>query len=310
MRYDLYEMFRKNFPFIIRENNTALNLLSDPNNKVIEKKDEKGELIGVSVINKNTIYMLCVNEQYRNKGIGTQLLNESENYILSKGYDTVILGVGDSYLMPGIPMRSKPYNEVLNDDKIYDNVSDEANKFFTKNGYTHSWEECNCFDMRSDYSKVDFPNWSIGDTIDGIQYRWATKEDIPSIIECTDDAHQKFSKYYKDESIYSFDGEKRVLIALDKNEVCGTLMVCTDEAKEKGIGSVGCTTVKTDHQGRHIGVNMVILGNKVLKDEGIKEGYLGYTYSGLDKMYGYAGYKICIYYNMAQKQLVLEKNYK
>lgn len=310
MRYDLYEMFRKNFPFIIRENNTALNLLSDPNNKVIEKKDEKGELIGVSVINKNTIYMLCVNEQYRNKGIGTQLLNESENYILSKGYDTVILGVGDSYLMPGIPMRSKPYNEVLNDDKIYDNVSDEANKFFTKNGYTHSWEECNCFDMRSDYSKVDFPNWSIGDTIDGIQYRWATKEDIPSIIECTDDAHQKFSKYYKDESIYSFDGEKRVLIALDKNEVCGTLMVCTDEAKEKGIGSVGCTTVKTNHQGRHIGVNMVILGNKILKDEGIKEGYLGYTYSGLDKMYGYAGYKICIYYNMAQKQLVLEKNYK
>lgn len=310
MRYDLYEMFRKNFPFIIRENNTALNLLSDPNNKVIEKKDEKGELIGVSVINKNTIYMLCVNEQYRNKGIGTQLLNESENYILSKGYDTVILGVGDSYLMPGIPMRSKPYNEVLNDDKIYDNVSDEANKFFTKNGYTHSWEECNCFDMRSDYSKVDFPNWSLGDTIDGIQYRWATKEDIPSIIECTDDAHEKFSKYYKDESIYSIDGEKRVLIALDENEVCGTLMVCTDEAKEKGIGSVGCTTVKTDHQGRHIGVNMVILGNKVLKDEGIKEGYLAYTYSGLDKMYGYAGYKICIYYNMAQKQLVLEKNYK
>lgn len=302
MRYDLYEMFRVNFPFIIRESNTALNLLSNPSNKVIEKRNEQGELIGVSVINKNTIYMLCVNKDYRNKGIGEELLSESEDYILSNGYDEVIVGVGDSYLMPGIPMKTKPFDEVLNEDKVYEDVTDSANEFFTKRGYTHSWD-CNCFDMKSDYSKVDFPDWSIGDTIDGITYRWATKEDIPKIIECTDDAHESFSKYYKDESIYSTDGDRRVLIALDGDEVCGTLMVSKDEAKEKGIGSVGCTTVKKNHQGRHIGVNMVILGNKVLKDEGIKEGYLGYTYSGLDKMYGYAGYKICIYYNMAKKRI-------
>ena len=308
MRYDLYEMFRKNFPFIIRENNTALNILSDSNNKVIEKRNEQGKLIGVAVINKNTIYMLCVDKEYRNKGIGSKLLSEAENYILSRGFDEVKIGVGDSYLMPGIPMKTKPYKETLNEDKIYNDVTDEANDFFTKRGYVHSWEDCNCFDMRSDYSKVEFPDWSIGDTIDGIKYRWASINDIPSIVECTNDAHEEFSKYYKDESIYSLDGEKRVLIALDGNEVCGTLMVCTDEAKEKGIGSVGCTTVKTNHQGKHIGVNMVILGNKVLRDEGIKEGYLGYTYSGLDKMYGYAGYKICIYYNMAQKQLTLDKN--
>ena len=301
MRYDLYEMFKKNFPFIIRENNTALSLLSDSNNKIIEKKNENDELIGVSVINKNTIYMLCVNENYRNNGIGSKLLKESEDYILSKGYKEIIIGVGDSYLMPGIPMRSQPYTERLNEAKIYDNVNDEANLFFTKRGYIHSWKDCNCFDMRSDYSKVNFPDYKIGDMINGILYRWATINDIPKILECTDDAHENFSKYYKDESIYSTDGKKRVLIALDGDEVCGTLMVCTDEAEEKGIGSVGCTTVKHNHRGKHIGVNMVILGNKVLKDEGIKEGYLGYTYSGLDKMYGYAGYKICVYYNMAKK---------
>lgn len=37
----------------------------------------------------------------------------------------------------------------------------------------------------------------------------------------------------------------------------------------------------------------------------LKEAYLGYTYSGLDHMYGYAGYKICVYYNMAFKRLTL-----
>ena len=85
VRYDLYEMFKNNFPFIIRENDIALNLLSDTNNKVIEKKNDDGELIGVSVINKNTIYMLCVNEKYRRKGIGNELLKKSEDYILSNG---------------------------------------------------------------------------------------------------------------------------------------------------------------------------------------------------------------------------------
>ena len=301
VRYDLYEMFKNNFPFIIRENDIALNLLSDTNNKIIEKKNDDGELIGVSVINKNTIYMLCVNEKYRYKGIGSKLLKESEDYILSNGYNEIIIGVGESYLMPGIPMKSMPYNEELNETNIYDNVNDNANEFFTKRGYIHSWKECNCFDMKSDYSKVNFPDWKIGDKIDGILYRWATVTDIPKILECTDDAHQNFSKYYKDETFYSIDSKKKVLIALDGDEICGTLMVCKDEAEEKGIGSVGCTAVKHSHRGRHIGVNMVILGNKILKDEGIKEGYLGYTYSGLDKMYGYAGYKICIFYNMAKK---------
>lgn len=47
---------------------------------------------------------------------------------------------------------------------------------------------------------------------------------------------------------------------------------------------------------------MVTIGTKYLKDSGMKEAYLGYTYSGLDHMYGYAGYKICIYYMMAKKK--------
>ena len=97
------------------------------------------------------------------------------------------------------------------------------------------------------------------------------------------------------------------MIATCNDEVCGTLIISI-ETEAKGLGSVGCTTVTHNYRGKHIGVNMVVLGTKYLKSLGIKKGYLGYTYSGLDKMYGYAGYKICIYYAMAQKQLTLEKN--
>lgn len=302
-----YEMFRRNFPFIVRDERETLEIINNPENKIIEANDDSGKLIGVSIIHKNTILMLCVDEKYRNKGIGNKLLSDSEKYIIGKGYDKVSIGVGDNYLMPGIPMATKPYNEQLKEDKIYSDVSNDSYKFFSKRGYFHSWEDANCFDMRADLDNIEFPSESIGDTIDGITYRFAIVNDIPKILKCTDDAEKSFSKYYNNEKLYSDDSRQKVLIATCNDEVCGTLIISI-ETEAKGLGSVGCTTVSHNYRGKHIGVNMVVLGTKYLKFLGLKKGFLGYTYSGLDKMYGYAGYKICIYYAMAQKQLTLEKN--
>ena len=302
-----YEMFRKNFPYIVRNEEEALAIINNPENKIIEISDENGNLVGVSIIHKNTILMLCVNKEYRNNGIGSKLLNESENHIYKKEYDKANIGVGDNYLMPGIPMATKPYEEQLKEDKIYNDVNNDSYKFFARRGYVHSWDDANCFDMRAELDKVEFPNESIGDTIDGITYRFATISDIPKIVECTDDAEQDFTKYYKNEKLYSDDSKQKVLIATNNDEVCGTLIISI-ETEAKGLGSVGCTAVSHKYRGKHIGVNMVVLGTKYLKELGLKNGYLGYTYSGLDKMYGYAGYKICIYYAMAQKHLTLEKN--
>lgn len=302
-----YEMFKKNFPYIVRNEEEALTIIDNPENKIIEMSDENGNLVGVSIIHKNTILMLCVNKEYRHNGIGSKLLNESENYIYEKGYDKVNIGVGDNYLIPGIPMATKPYEEQLKEDKIYDDVNNYSYEFFSKRGYNHSWDDANCFDMRADLDKVEFPPESIGDTINGVTYRFATINDIPKIVECTDDAEQDFTKYYKNEKLYSDESTQKVLIATNNDEVCGTLIISI-ETEAKGLGSVGCTAVSHKHRGKHIGVNMVVLGTKYLKELGLKNGYLGYTYSGLDKMYGYAGYKICIYYCMAQKQLTLEKN--
>lgn len=297
-----YEIFRRNFPNIVRNEDEALNIINNPENKIIKVNDIDGKLIGVSIINKNTILMLCVDKEYRCHGIGDKLLRDSENYIYEKGYDTVNVGVGDNYLMPGIPMATKPYEERLQEDKIYDDVNNDTYNFFVKRGYTHSWEDANCFDMRADLDKVNFPPESIGDTIDGITYRFATINDIPKIVKCTDDAEQSFSKYYRNKKLYSDDSSQKVLIATSNSEVCGTLIISI-ETEAKGLGSVGCTAVSHNYRGKHIGVNMVILGTKYLKELGLKKGFLGYTYSGLDKMYGYAGYKICIYYLMARKEL-------
>lgn len=44
-------------------------------------------------------------------------------------------------------------------------------------------------------------------------------------------------------------------------------------------------------------------GTKYLKDIGLKNASLSYTYSGLDKLYGAAGYEISANFFMGEKQL-------
>ena len=300
---ELVKIFRKNFPFIVRQEEKVIELLNNKENTVFVEKDESGAIIGACVINKNTVLMLCVDKNFRNKGIGSRLLRKGEEHIISKGYKEINVGAGFDYLMPGVPTNTKVYNEELEKDNVYSNVDNTACEFFKKRGYTHSWGECNCFDMRLDLTNFNKSGYSVGCTINGITYTWATVNDIPKILACTDDACEDFSKYYKDKKLYDINNSQRVLIAKENDSVVGTLIVSI-ETEAAGLGSVGCTTVKTSHRGQHIGVNLVIVGTNYLKEIGLPNAFLGYTYSGLDHMYGYSGYQICIYYLMAQKVII------
>jgi predicted N-acetyltransferase YhbS len=142
----------------------------------------------------------------------------------------------------------------------------------------------------------------VGDIIDGIEYRWANETDIPAVARCTDDAYREFTVFYMDPALYQPESPERVLIAVHGDQVCGTLIVGR-ESEGAGVGSVGCTAVATAWRERHIAANMVLLGSRHLREAGMDEGFLGYTYSGLDRLYGIAGYKICLYYAMAKKEL-------
>ena len=134
MGHEMFDLFKRNFPFIIREDKTVIKILSDPNNKIYEKYNEEGKLIGISVINKNTIYLMCVDKPYRSQGIGTELLRKSENYVLENGYDNIRIGAGEEYIMPGIPTNIKPFKQKLNTENIFHEVNNEACSFFEKRG--------------------------------------------------------------------------------------------------------------------------------------------------------------------------------
>lgn len=301
MQNELVALFKRNFPLIVREEESVSGMLSNQENKVIEKRDDRNDLIGAAVVQKSTILMLCVDKEYRKQGIGSELLAKAEKIIKEAGYEEVTVGAGEDYLMPGVP-TSKRYVAAVN-ERLYEGIDETASDFFEKRGYKHSWD-CNCFDMRFPLSELTKTEHGVGATVDGICYRFATEGDVAEVLKCTDDAYDEFTPYYKELELYRGDGAQnpKVLIATDGDEVVGTLIVNL-ETEGKGLGSVGCTTVKPSHRKRHIGVTMVTIATNYLKDAGMREAYLGYTYTGLDHMYGYAGYKVCIYYMMAKKKL-------
>ncbi len=290
---ELVEIYYRNFPNIVREENTVKKILSNPDNYVIEKRD-KGKLIGVSVINKNTILLICVDKEYRKKGIGTQLLNESEKYILSHGFDKLNIGAGYDYLTPGVP------------------INEETMSFFDRRYYSHSWGQDECFDMDMELKDFNHMEYRLGDTINGITYRWANVDEISEIVECADDAckyqEEKFSRYYINENLYKDGNDQRVIVAIKNNKIVGCI-IASFETEGKDIGSVGCTCVRFDEIHQRIGTNLVMIGTRYLKEIGLEYGHLGYTYTGLDKMYGYSGYKITTKYLMAEKTLVKIKDF-
>ena len=116
--YDLYAECFPNYP--IRE--ALFYSLLVPEKAHILCKRAGSRQIGFSVIHGNSVSLLCVAEDYRNRGIGTELLELSEEYIAGTGADRVILGRGSHYLLQGVP-----------------HDSDSVAAFFEHRGYSALW---------------------------------------------------------------------------------------------------------------------------------------------------------------------------
>lgn len=299
---ELASLLHRNLPYLVREEATVLRLLGDADNTVFSRRNEHGALIAAAVVHKDAIYLLCVDADYRNQGIGSALLEQAEAAVRNSGYAAVTVGAGEDYLMPGVPTDVMPYPEALYSENLPAEANDAAVQFFAKRGYVHAWGACNCFDMRLALRDLPDEGLTVGSECAGVRYRWATPCDADAVCACTDDAHPPFTQYYRNPALYDGSSTQRVLLAERDEQVLGVLIV-SQETEGRHRGSVGCTAVRHAWRGKHIAANLVRIGTHQLKACGLDEGFLGYTYSGLDKLYGLAGYHICLYYFMAQKTL-------
>ena len=301
---EILRMFRENFPFVSREEDTLAEVIGHEGNVFFERRNLEGKLIGCAIVNEHTILLLLVDKDHRGQGIGDGLLRECEETIRKNGFEKVVLGVGFNYLMPGVP-TSKRWAPSVH-EHLDPLVNSAASDFFEHRGYEHAWGDCNCFDMRMELKDFSANDHKIGDTINGILYRWAKLDDLEKICLCADDACQyqdeSFSKYYRNAELYQEDSCQRVLVAEKQGRIVGTLIVSI-ETEGKDTGNVGCTCVATTEAHQGIATRMVMLGTKYLKDIGLKHANLSYTYSNLDKMYGASGYEISTYYLMGEKAL-------
>lgn len=278
---EIYCLYKRNLPFIERSEETVRGILADRENHIIPHRID-GILAGVSVINGDTVYLLCVDGPFRNQGIGSQLLALSEQYAASRGMDRLVLGAGKEYIMPGVPMNQG------------------AHLFFQKRGYRHSWGDTGCFDMEQ--MLKDFPGGpSVGDTVNGVVYRLAVPADKEKVVSCVSQAEPKFLRFYQNEQFYQKQTQRPIVIAEQNGIVLGAILLYISDTDN--MGSVGATATAPPYRNQGIATNLVKTGTRYLKDLGLKRACLGYTYTQIVPMYGRAGYHISVEYFMAEKKL-------
>ena len=256
---EILALFRKELPEIMIGDRTVKTILSDKKNHFIFRMESE-QLIGCSLINENAIYLLLVDGNYQGRGIGTSLLKESEEYIEAKGFNSVVLGVGADYIMPGVPMIKN------------------AHQFFEKSGYHHSWGDERCIDLSMSLKDFIY-SYKPGDTVDGILYRFANESDM-----------------------YKPDSSDPVIVAEKDGEIIAALMIGTESEKKK-LGYAGCIITAPNHRGKGIATNILKIGTNHMKNIGLKDVWLSYTYSQIVNTYIRAGYSICMEYFMGEKEI-------
>ena len=95
---------------------------------------------------------------------------------------------------------------------------------------------------------------------------------------------------------------RRALLAVEAARVVGVLIAGCDEAAA-GVGGIACVAVVPERRGRGIARALVCAATGALRRAGMARGFIGYTYSGLEQLYGAAGYRISMHYFMARKPL-------
>lgn len=289
----LTRLFRICFPKIIRKPSTVEEIVSRLDNRALVCEKD-GTDVGVILWNGNVVIMLCVLPQYRDCGIGSALLAALEERLKRTGFEEIRFCDGFDYLTPGIPI----WEEI---------PSYRQNRvFFEKRGYSHAWGDCECVDMAMDMSDYMDDGHQIGETVNGVTYRFASEEDMQRVLECTLDGYSAFTEYYRNPALYAVLPDngigERVLIAETDGLIAGTLMVCF-ETEQSGVGSVGCTVTRTAYRNRGIATTMVRLGTGTFLKRGIFRAYLGYTYTDVVPMYARSGYAISMRYFMGVKTL-------
>lgn len=275
MKQNIYEIFHLSFPqlAISKEQFERKIHLSSCQCLTAE---EDGKLVGFSLIQGNTVMLLCVLSEFRGKGIGSKLLSQSEDAIKQAGFQRAVLGLGEhTYLFQGVPM-----------------FCEETVHFFEKRGYKA--DEISV-DMSMPLGTFSKDKCSIRSCAGDVSFRYVTPEEHEQLLSAVKQAEPDWTHYFEHTSC-------PVLVAVENGEILGFCIVDPDGAPLfADTGEIGCVGVIPSARKRGIGLQMVAAATEELQRKGCKNGFLGFTY--LEHWYAKLGYRACIRYWMGEKEL-------
>jgi len=274
----IYEIFVQCFPRISLEEDTLFQKLDFANCYVIETRKEN-ELIGFSIINENSILLLCVVPKMQRFGYGEELLKKSEKRIFDNKYKKVILGLGKNYLFQGVPIGK-----------------DASYMFFEKHGYISTWESVDMAMALTDFSVTRLNIYKLPDCVKILYMGESDKEQLLAVVESV----QPSWKHYYECSM------QPILLAVENKEILGFAMLevgaktieCNHANK---VGTISCVGVVHEAREKGIGLNMVAYTMGELENQGCDEVYISYTW--LEAWYSKLGYKTMYKFWMGEKDI-------
>lgn len=273
MHHALYTLYLKCFPdFPVTE--ALFTALLVPDKAHIFYKWNAGRLVGFSMLHQNSIALLCVDEDYRNKGVGTELLELSEKHLSAA--DKITLGYGSHYLLQGIPEGDG-----------------SAVAFFRHRGYTAGWSSVN---MHLNLKGFCAESTGIPPCPDGISFRFLRKEELPVLLSAVRDVQKDWVGFFE-------NGKEPVFIAESHGKILGFELLSLEGGRffSNSTGSIGCVGVIHAAREKGIGRQLVARGIEQLQAQGCACVELLYVY--LVDWYKKIGFEITCYQWMGEKIL-------
>jgi N-acetylglutamate synthase-like GNAT family acetyltransferase len=234
------------------------------------------------------IMLIIVKKSYQKQGIGTKLLLESINNLKKRGIQNLQLGGGtNSYMWPGIPTNLP-----------------NAVSFFKKNGFEFTEKS---YDLVRDLD-TNFISKSLC-LNKSVKVEYANQKISSQLL--------KFEQTYFPNWYMAFEERiknndyNNILVGIIGNDIVSSLILLTPKSKirshnfiwenllGKYMGGLSCLGVRDDFREKGIGMQMVITASNILKDLGVENSLVGWTW--LTDWYKKAGYKIWREYDMSWK---------
>lgn len=240
-------------------------------------------IAGFCVVYQDVLLMLCVREELRGCGIGSQLLAEAENLIRKSGWEKVLLGSkSGTYLTPGVPMDSKS----------------NAAVWFEKRGYCYQWTS---YDMTVDFSEIEDFYFA---PIEGFLIRSRQPDNAAEVLAsaaCAENTVQGWGEFY-----LPADRPAAIVIELSSGKIAGVILIdinsgCLYEKSLPKMGSFACIAVPREFRHRGIGRALCCFAMQRMQKAGLRGCFIGYTY--LENWYGQMGAKKQTEYWMGEKRI-------